>query len=116
MGGHEEQDSDDDQDTEDVPPDRDGVEPGDQADTESVEQPVEEEGDAEQQDDPGRIGRVAERQVEEGVEEEGESEIDAGRPADLPHEVEPAGEPAPAGAVLAAELGRPVIKAAGGRI
>ena len=60
---------------------------------------------------PGR-----DEQAEEVIDEKGEPEVDARRHRDLAEQVEPAGDPAPPGAALAAELGRPVVKAACGGI
>src|SRR6202171_6778872 len=106
---YEEETTHDDQDSNQVPPDRDVVEDGDQAHAERVQQSVQEEDDGVHADDVGWVKRVAEELIEQGRREEGCSEVDAGRDSPLAQQIVPAGEPAPGSRVGPAELGRPVI-------
>ena len=116
LRGNEEEGADDDHHADQVPPDRDVVEDGHQPDAESVEQAVREEDDRIDGDDVRRVQRVVEELVEQRGHEERAAEVDAGRDGDLPEKVEPTGEPAPGRAVVATQLGSPVIQSAGGRV
>src|SRR5216683_5753582 len=90
----EEEGAHDDDDADQVPPDRDVVEDGHQTDAESVEQAVGEEDDRIDRNDVWRVQRVVEELVEQGRHEEGSAEVDAGGDTDLAEQVEPACEPA----------------------
>jgi len=114
------QDHDDHRYTQNVPPHRDSVEERQQAVPEDVHQQSDDEQDDEQRhDDMGVVLHVGRREVEDEVDAEeaaqvldelGTGVVHGRGHRDEPDQVEPAGEPAPAGA---AELRRPVIDAAG---
>jgi hypothetical protein len=65
LGGDEEERADDDQDSHDMPPDRDVIEDGNEPDSESIEQPVQEKDHRVHGDDVRRVQRVVEELVEE---------------------------------------------------
>ena len=127
VGGHRDQDDHDHGDTEHVPPDREVVEHRHEVAAEDVDQAGDDEDEHEQGEVDvravvnvcrGRGLREVEDEVDaveaEQVHQEGGRDVHhGGHHRDQADQVEPAGEPAPAGA---AELERPVVDAAGRRI
>ena len=112
----QEQHSDDEQHTRDMPPDRDVVQQRHELDAKCVEQAMDEQHDAVDEDHCRGRRWIVEDLIEPEVGEKGEAEVDPGGDGDLAQQIEPPGEPAPPGAVLAAELGSPVVEAAGRRV
>ena len=103
-------DEDDRGDADDVPPHRDVVEERDEADPERVQQPVEEQHDAVDQDRHGGSVETPEHDVQEGVDEERQAEVDAGGDGDLAeklnqpmNQLQAAGLPPDSGASFAAQ-------------
>ena len=107
--GHDEERQHDHDHADDVPPRRDHVEHRGDAHVEDVDQHRDRHHDRVHEEDRVAGVRVPEDQVEERRREDREAVADGGRDGDLPDQVEPAGEPAPAGA---AELRGPVVEPA----
>ena len=111
--GTDDEDRDDQEHAAHVPPGRDVVDHRQKPWAEHVDQPVQRDDHRVRQEDVALGERVAEPQVHERRDERRRSEVDRRRDGDLPDEVEPPREPAPPGA---AQPGRPVVEAAGGRV
>ena len=106
----------DDRDAEEVPPDRDVREKGHHPHPEGVQEPVNQEDPAVDDEDVAGRRRVVCRHVQERREEEGKSVVDAGRDRHLAEQVEPAGEPAPGAGLILREFRRPVVQATRRRV
>ncbi len=113
MVGDDDEDHDDHEHAGHVPPGRDVVDLRQEARAERVDQPVQGDDHGVGQEHVALAERVAEPQVHQRRDERRRAEVDGRGDGDLADEVEPAREPAPAGA---AEPRRPVVEAARGRV